>query len=458
MASSSASIWDRLLTATGAGALVRSHPRMKWLLLEPLPFLLWVHLTGGFGQITPYFVSYLGLIGARERDLFWLLLVFHGGMAVQSLWVVTHGSRSRPRRDPKSFCLRCTWAGRATWFLVLLWPLLGWQLGLSSGWILGGVLLAVFLAQVLQMAGASAWVSWTREVVPEALRGRFFAWRMIAGFILAAVFMQVLRRLWPGGSGVTSGPLWWLMTIFAITALLGLLSTLILAIAPDMDADHRERSRILPPLRQQWRNRRSFWYYSAWNLIHVGSYVMITLYLKPYLSALGISDADYASYDAWIRSPCLILGEACAGWALPRMPSRHLATLFHCCLLGGYALLLSARHHPQAMVLAPAFALESFGLGMGVVVLIGHLYRLTPALDFRFPALFFGLGACGSLVAAAVLACLPRQLDGDFGLDMIWWLMAIAVIIRLLATPLVMASKAPDDVPPALPRSDPSIR
>ncbi len=434
-------VWDRALARLGAGPVVRAHPRLKWLLLEPLPFVVWQRMTGGFSRITPYFVSYLGLLGIGQAQLFLLPLVFYAGHMVQSLLLLLHHGAGG-HRDPKRFCMRCTWAGRVIWGLVLVWPLVCWQLGLGAWWILGGVLAAIFSAQVLQMAGAGAWMTWTQEIVPEPLRGRFFAWRMLGGFVASFVFLQLVERLWPADGSPDSGPCWWLMSVFAVSWLLCLFgSTWLLGLAPEVEVTPQAQAEHLPSLASRLRQRGSFCRYGLWSFVHVGTYSCIMLLLKPYLAGIGVSDLDYSRLDAWVRSPALIGGILFSGWALSHWNSRWLATTYHCCLLFGFALLLVARAVPVPGVLAAGFALEGLGMGMVGVAMLGHLYRLMPGMDVRFPAVFFFLGGLGSLFATTLLAFLPHDAAGDVPFAVLVDVLLLAVILRGLSTPLMVCTR-----------------
>jgi MFS family permease len=98
----------------------------------------------------------------------------------------------------------------------------------------------VAIAAVLGVLGNNAWVAWMGDLIPEAIRGRFFSWRTIyitaAGTLASLAAGLALDAVTPRG-----GKLLMLAALAAVACLAGVMSAWLLLRQAPGRADERER-------------------------------------------------------------------------------------------------------------------------------------------------------------------------------------------------------------------------
>ncbi|MDA3959920.1 MAG: hypothetical protein PF961_03950 [Planctomycetota bacterium] len=439
---------DRLCAALGARAVVRDRPGMGWMLLEVIPVIVWSRITGAFSfEGAFYLVSWLLLLGAREQDLSWLPLLFYLGTCLHAVLILRRRDADGRLAEPRRTCLIDTALGRVLWLAAVLWPTVGNYFHLSTAWIVGGVLFLIFCAQVMLLAGASAWATWVRAIVPSKQRGPFFAWRNIASFVVVQITLVGLTgsALWPGADADDATKLDFYTTLFVVLSVLCLLSTWWLIKAPRIADEAELRARRVPALREAVRGRPAFWRYTAWNAANIAASACSLTFLNPLLQEAGVADQLYASWEGWARIPGVLLGILLSGALLHRLGGSRLilitnlilaAALIAMCSLGSLGLWL----------LPIALALDGLGRGAMSVSLLGRLHELIPHGDARFPALFMGLGGLGGVLAAALqLLVVPWLGSLDLGVSAAWCMVAFGVALRIAATPLLLGAGGTDD-------------
>jgi len=410
---------------------------MGWMLIEVIPVVIWIRLTGAFNLDGGYYlVTYLGLLGADDNDLAWLPLLFFGGTLLHVLLLVTGRDRQGRMPEPRRRAIRDTLIGRSLWFGIVLWPLVAWYAGLSHRWLLGGVLVAIFLGQALIFTGVSAWTTWTQGILAPERRGAFFAWRHLASLVVLQLTLAILASYWPDEQASGEDQLQWYLWLFAGVHVLSLLAVWPLALAPRLPDEAATRERVVLPVRRSLGGRASFWRYAAWNGFGMASVACTLTYLKPLLAAADIADRSYATWEAWARVPGTAIGILLTGLLLRRWGSVPLLLASNVLLALGLVGFLALRWTGESPVLPLAMGLDGFGRGMMSVLVISRLHELMPQRDARFPAFFLGLGGIGGMLAAGGQMWLVPRL-GDTALGSAWWLVAIGLTLRLCSLPLL---------------------
>ena len=416
---------DRLCARLGAGPVATSRRGMGWLLTEVIPVFVWAQVTGALLGESFYLVTYLTLLGAEPQTLALLPLVAYGGNACSSLLVF-----ARPSHDAKRRCTVDTGVGRFFWLGTVLWPLIGLQLGWSSGTLIGGVLASIFLAQLCHAAGGSAFSAWTQAVVPRELRGRFWAWRNIASYLAVALTVLAMGALLPKGAQATREHLPWLMGCFAAVTLVCLASTWMLARSPDVPGHVQEAPR--KPIREALRGHPGFPALILFNLLSLAAMASTMAYLPALLHARGIGTAAYAAAQGTAFVPAMLGGILLAGWGLGRLGGHRLLTITAVLLLAADAAYLLLPAEAGAW-LVPCLILSGLSKGLWSISLIGRSQELAPNGDSRFPALMTGIGAgCAVLVALALRTAVP-WMEAAGVRDLPWVLVAVAAGFRALA-------------------------
>ncbi len=113
--------------------------------------------------------------------------------------LVRHGRR-------RTLCLRTARAARVAWLPVLLLPLLPLSHAVKSALVLGILALSYAFGSVSFVS----WLSWTTDLVPDGLRGRFFGTRNMlcgaAGMLATVVLGHLLDVFRRGGTlGTNAG-------------------------------------------------------------------------------------------------------------------------------------------------------------------------------------------------------------------------------------------------------------
>ncbi|HEY7090761.1 MAG TPA: MFS transporter [Tepidisphaeraceae bacterium] len=140
-------------------------------------------------------------------------------------------------------------AHRIIWLPVALVPVWIMQIGGGgpSSTAVRSFLILVFLNYAGQAIGAPAWFSWMADIVPDELRGRYFARRRSWGIVTAipaAIITGVLldRLRQSGASSDVLRSLRWCGYIFMFAAWMGLTDISLFAPVPDVRAVPHKRS------------------------------------------------------------------------------------------------------------------------------------------------------------------------------------------------------------------------
>jgi MFS family permease len=137
------------------------------------------------------------------------------------------------RLGPKPLAVAAIGTSRLVWLPLIAVPFVG----LSAATALGLFVAIVTVASLLGVIGNNAWTAWMGDLLPGAIRGRFFSRRMvyinIAGTSASLAAGLALDVLTPRGwKGETLGAL------AAIACVAGLVSIWLLLVQQGADADH----------------------------------------------------------------------------------------------------------------------------------------------------------------------------------------------------------------------------
>jgi hypothetical protein len=427
---------DRLLAPLGARSLVAVRPGMGWLLLEIVPAVVWMQITGAQSLEGYYLVQLMKHYGAPDGILPLLPLVGCMGSAVGALAVFLQRTR-----DPKRGCMQMTWPGRSIFLGTVLWPPLAWAMGLGTTAVLVGVLGCFFACQVLQIASAAQWVAWTQTILPREATGRFHAWRCIAAFLCTAAAMQLIAWTYPGAADPLAERNW-LMLVYGCATVIGILGAWPLQLAPDMPpttGPPPPRTPLLHALTHQPGIRRLL----GWSAMNAACFAIAMAYLPRWLDSCGIAPGRMALGQSFAFMPAMLVGVLLAGWCWNRLGGARGLLLVHVLMVtaeGSYLLLSPAN---AGWLLFPALALAGFGRGVLSVGVITRMQELFPGGDPRVPAVAMGVGGlAGAGTAVGLLFAFPhltalRELHPALPV-VPWLLLSGAVALRIVATPLAL--------------------
>ena len=417
------------------------------MLVEVVPIVLWSRITGAFSMEGAYYlVTWLMLLGARESDLGWLPLLFAGATVAHAGLVIGRRNRHGRLAEPRRTCLIDTGVGRGLWLLAYLWAGACYLLDWGAFLAVSGCLAFIVAGQAVIMAGASAWTTWIKAIVPERQRGPFFAWRNVAGFVAITLVLGALTQpgLWPGEASTDDYRFWFYFSLFTTVCVISLLMLWPLAWAPPIPAEHDLRHKRSAALRHAIRRKPAFWRYATWNTINVAASLSSLTWLQPLLTECGVTEDTFAWWDARARVPAVLVGITLAGALIHRIGAVWSITLVNLILvvaLGTFSAMpwMGADWLPLAMVC------DGLGRGALGVALLSRLHEVIPHGDARFPALFMGLGGAGALVVSAIeLPLLPLVSEwhaAGGAVSAAWCAVAAAAVLRLFATPLVLDCK-----------------
>jgi hypothetical protein len=295
-------------------------------------------------------------------------------------------------------------------------------------------------------------MTWTQAVVPAALRGRFFAWRNLFGFIAVWSALQAVAWAWPAElERVPGAGLPWLMGLFTLATVVVLGGTLVLSWSPDLpvEASTTGTPPALPPMRSALRGRTQFRVLLMLGMLNTAGAACSLTYLPRWLSSQGLDGKRYATLQGDCLVPLMLLGILLAGTLLRRLGGARLLTLTQAVVTGSdtAALVLDPGNLPA---LAPLMlALSGLGRGLMSVCWIGRLQELAPARDTRFPMLLLAAGgAAGAVAALGLLLLVPAGTAVAPGTSValvtaasattLWWIVAVGALVRALALPLSM--------------------
>jgi MFS family permease len=174
-----------------------------------------------------------------------------------SLWIDASGAR-------KPIFLIALLSQRFMWFAIALLP---WYLRREPSPFNHHLALFVFMAMmafthICQAIGGPAWVSWMADLVPEPIRGRYFAKRRQLGIVSAiptALLAGVLLdRLAPVGDDAAA--LRWCAILFAIVTLGGVVDIAMFAKVPPVTHRTKNAGPIWLTLLRPLRDRHFRWF------------------------------------------------------------------------------------------------------------------------------------------------------------------------------------------------------
>jgi MFS family permease len=144
-----------------------------------------------------------------------------------SLFAPFIGNLIENAKSRKELCTAALLLSHLLWLPVAMLPLL-LLAGKESLWLF---VILITAAQLARSAGSIAWSTWIADIVPEKIRGKFFAKRNMAASM--AAFAATLFGGWLlGVTGGTGG----FTLLFIIAALFGLVSYGLLRKTPDIRA------------------------------------------------------------------------------------------------------------------------------------------------------------------------------------------------------------------------------
>jgi MFS family permease len=261
-------------------------------------------------------------------------------------------------RRRKQICVAATLAGR-----LLLLPLAAVPLVAEPAVALGLLIACFALVTPLGAIGGCAWMSWTRDLVPEHRLGEIFARRqlranlssIVAG-LLGAGLVDGLAKLWP------DWPAAGYVGVFAMAIGAALVSTYYLTRMPDVPMAAPSRrplgSLLLRPLAEA--NYRRL-------MLFLGSWSLAVNLAQPFFAVYLISDLGYGVTTAVLLG---ILAQLANIAALPswgrisdrfsnKLVIRVCAPMLLCCV---FAWVVSVQPAPHALTL-PLIALAQLVLG-----------------------------------------------------------------------------------------------
>jgi len=149
-----------------------------------------------------------------------------------SLFAPFIGNMIEGAKSRKELCTAALLLSHLLWLPVAILPLL-FLAGMENLWIF---LLFITAAQMARSLGSIAWSTWIADIVPEKIRGKFFAKRNMAAS--AAALCATLFGGWL--LGVTDGTMGF-TALFVIAVIFGLISYGFLRKTPDMKTQDVKR-------------------------------------------------------------------------------------------------------------------------------------------------------------------------------------------------------------------------
>ncbi len=414
---------------------------MGWLLTEVAPAQLWSSLTGALWLDGYNLVLFLTLLGASVADLAWLPVVNYAGIAlhvlVVALWPIAG--------DAKRVCVANTLIARTMWLGTVLWPLFAWWLGLSTGAVLAGVFVAIFLTAMFGNVGVAAFMTYTAAVVPREERGRFYMWRNLFAFGSVSLALQVVAWAWPlpsADGSASASELTWLMGLFVLSVVLVQLGTLALACGPAMPPrqdEHLPR----PPLLAAMRAVPEFRRFVIIGALNTAAFACLLPYVPRLLQHLGMDGKHFALLQGNVQLPLMLLGIVIAGVLLRRIGGASLLRWMLVASLFGDALVLLLSPSNLAWLAFLCLGLMGLGRGLASIAWIGRVQELAPNHDTRFPMFHIAAnGAAGVLAGLALMWVMPwldaRHLADPTQMDPAWAAVAAGVLIRLVSVALAL--------------------
>ena len=310
---------------------------------------------------------------------------------------------------PKAVAVAGIGASRLVWLPMIALPFVP----LSAGTALHVFIAVVAVAAVFGMIGNNAWTAWMGELVPSAIRGRFFSRRMVyitvAGTLASLAAALALDGLSPRGwKGPTLGGL------AAIACIAGALSAYLLYLQRGPHGPcTRERPdwRVLVAVTRAPQARAFLTYLLGWNAAVALSASFFSFYMLVNLRTGFAIAALHGVAVAAVR----IISAPLWGRAVDRLGARPVLILCSFGIAGVPAMWLL----PTATFLWP-LALEAtlsgtLWAGHGIAAM-DLTVRLSPRAERPFYLAVFaaagGLGfALASMLAGLLASRLPEHFD-----------------------------------------------
>lgn len=335
---------------------------------------------------------------------------------------------------PKTVAVTTIGASRLVWLPMVALPFVD----LSAATALYLFVSVVAVAAIFGVIGNNAWTAWMGDLVPSAIRGRFFSRRTmsitVAGAVASLGAAIALDGLSPRGwKGQTLGGL------AAVACIAGALSIYLLQRQHDPDrAGPRERPdwRVLITVTCASRARAFLWYLLGWNSAVALS---ASFFFYHMLTNLGTGFAIAALHGVGVAT-VRIISAPLWGRAVDRLGARPVLVLcsFGIAVVPAIWLLATpAFLWPLALEAALAGALWG-GHGIAAMELTVHL---SPRAERPFYVAVFaaagGLGfAVASMLAGLLASWLPVRFDllGETwtNLHVLFLLSALARVVAAL--------------------------
>ena len=427
---------DRLCATLGARQVVALSPGMGWFLVEVIPAVIWLNITGIMSFEVFYLVAFLGLLGADTGTLAWVPFSGYAGMLIGILLTL------RRHGDPKGDCLRLGWWARlASWGLVL-WPLAVW--GVSTlfdmsppSWLLvSGVLVAFGVGCGASYASLPGWAMWSQMLVPPAQRGTFHAFRMVVSFIGTMGTVFTISWILPRDGANDPSQLPLLGGILLGVSVIGTLGWWWLKWVPDpppLPAEQAPTKPLLAVVRDQPGLRRLL----LWNAANTAILAMTLPFIPKLVTDLAqVATGRYAAIQTWCFFPAFIVTAIASVWLLRKAGTTGSLMINHISMLIADGLTLALAPASAWWLLPLILVLQGISKGLAVAQ-IARLQELTPPGDSRVMALFWGIGGAAGICTAIVLIPGVPMLEAHVGPSWaIWTVVACGVGLRLLSLPL----------------------
>ncbi len=174
-----------------------------------------------------------------------------------SLYIDSSGRR-------KSIFLIALLTQRFIWFGIATLPLLWYRSDSRYGAIIGlySFLAMMAVSHICQAIGGPAWVSWMADLVPDRIRGRYFARRRQLSFftqIPAAYFAGVVLD-WLVPSGNISATLYWCAVLFICSTIFGVMDIAVFFFVPHVKPRRPSGASVWITLLRPLRDKHFIWF------------------------------------------------------------------------------------------------------------------------------------------------------------------------------------------------------
>ena len=341
--------------------------------------------------------------------------------------------------------------GRLTWLLILAVALL--PLG-SPTLKIALVLVLIFLSHAFVSISYVAWFSWTSDLVPDRLLGRFFGTRNmingIAGMVSIVGFGYLLDYLIRHAS---NGQIRGFSLIFVSAVACGIISIVFLQrVADPAKSETKYSPARLTDFRQPFRrkNFKFFLTYSIlWNFSVYFASPFFTLY---FLRDLGFSYA-FVSIMGMISALADLTAMRLWGSISDRV--RNKAVIQACCWISVFLPFLWTFVRPDHVVLPVLLHILGGAFWAGIHLCANNLVlRITPreerAICFSLHNIVAGIGASAAPIAAGLVINLFGSADLHLlhpALTPLRLVFVVSTVLRLFSLQLLNFIQEPEEVP-----------